>query len=94
MSDMPGDDRTDDLEQSAQTPNALPYLEGERRKEQDRRQAGRQGKYDRRRNRCVHCIHFTEEGEGKGQCNFHKITVVAYAFACPFFEPGQGPNKE
>jgi hypothetical protein len=63
--DMPDDDRTE-FEQSAQPPAAFPFLPEERRKEQDRRQADRQGKYDRRRNRCVHCVHFTEEGEARG----------------------------
>ncbi|WP_373532332.1 hypothetical protein [Vampirovibrio sp.] len=66
----------------------LPPIEGERRKEQDRRSMERQGKYDRRRNRCVHCLHFQEEAEaGKGLCQFHHVEMTAYAFACPNFDP-------
>lgn len=68
----------------------LPPIEGERRKEQDRRSMERQGKYDRRRNRCVHCVHFQEEtGAGKGMCLFHQVEITAYAFACPNFDPTQ-----
>lgn len=69
-------------------PVPLPHAEGERRKEQDRRQHGRAGKYERRKNRCIHCIHFQEEAQtGKGLCQFHQLNVVAYAFACPNFAP-------
>jgi hypothetical protein len=91
---MMSDDNRPDLEGMAQSQSALPWGEGERRKEQDRRQSGRQGKYDRRKNRCVHCVHFVEESDGKGVCNFHHAPMVAYAFACPFFEAGQGPAKD
>ena len=84
---MMSDDRRPDLDPSQQNPLQRPVVEGERRKEQDRRQADRQGKYDRRRNRCVHCVHFVEEEAGKGQCRFHQVVVTAYAFACPNFEP-------
>lgn len=81
------DDNHSESEELAQSQPAPPLVEGDRRREQDRRQAGRQGKYDRRKNRCVHCTHFTEEGDGRGLCNFHHTPMVAYAFACPFFEP-------
>ena len=72
-------------------PVSRPNVQGERRKEQDRRQQGRTGKYERRKNRCVHCVHFQEETDtGKGLCRFHQMRVVAYAFACPDFDPLQG----
>jgi hypothetical protein len=72
----------------------LPDLEGERRK-QARRQADRQGKYDRRRNRCMHCSHFQEEVHtGKGYCGFHQVAMAAYAFACPNFEGLQPEPKK
>jgi hypothetical protein len=65
----------------------LPPIEGERRKEQDRRSMERQGKYDRRRNRCVHCLHFQEDKiAGKGMCLFHHVEMTAYSFACPNFD--------
>jgi hypothetical protein len=59
------DDYSHDIEMTQQESIQRPFVEGERRKEQDRRQAGRQGKYDRRRNRCVHCVHFAQEEAGK-----------------------------
>ncbi len=66
---------------------AVPPVEGDRRKE-DRRSMERQGKYDRRRNRCVHCIHFQESTDTiKGLCQFHHVEIAAYAFACPHFDP-------
>ena len=73
---------------------SLPFAQGERRK-QARRQADRQGKYDRRKNRCANCLHYQENGAdavGNGFCRHHAIMVVAAAFACPFFEassPGE-----
>ena len=67
----------------------------ERRKEPDRRASGRQGKYDRRRNRCVQCLHFKEEEKtGKGFCRFHKLEMVSYAFACPQFTLADHPVEE
>lgn len=83
-------------ELTPETPLAgsFPHVEGERRKEQDRRQTERQGKYDRRKNRCVHCVHFREEAvTGKGTCLFHQTDMVAYAFACPNFEAIQPEPK-
>lgn len=72
---------------------ALPPIEGERRKEQDRRSMERQGKYDRRRNRCVHCAYFQEATDaGKGLCRFHQVEMTSYAFACPSFDPIQPPE--
>ncbi len=66
----------------------LPPIEGERRKEQDRRSAERQGKYDRRRNRCQHCLHFQEASTtGNGLCVLHQVPVNHDAFACPNFDP-------
>lgn len=68
----------------------FPQLEGERRKEQDRRSSERQGKYDRRKNRCAHCAHYKPSAkEEQGFCQFHKTAILAYAFACPNFELGQ-----
>lgn len=83
-----------DSEEPSSWPLAsLPSIEGERRK-QDRRQADRQGKYDRRRNRCVHCSHFAEvDSTGKGRCTYHQVDMVAYAFACPHFE-GLSPDSK
>jgi hypothetical protein len=76
---------------------AIPAFEGDRRK-QDRRQADRQGKYDRRRNRCSHCIHFQMSSESdnaseSGACQFHHITVLSHAFACPNFDPLSPPTE-
>ena len=63
-------------------------MPGERR-QQDRRQADRQGKYDRRRNRCISCSHFqtATDSEPPGFCRFHQIAMAADAFACPYFSP-------
>ncbi len=80
----------DDLDASLPPESQLNYGpvvgDGERRR-QDRRQNDRQGKYDRRRNRCVNCIHYSEEADsGKGMCHFHEMPVIALAFACTHFE--------
>jgi hypothetical protein len=66
--------------------STLPYFEGERRKE-DRRQNDRQGKYDRRKNRCVHCLYFQpgEASGGLGHCARHHTDIAAETFACPQF---------
>jgi hypothetical protein len=64
------------------------FPEQERRKT-NRRQNDRQGKYDRRRNRCAHCRHFqppAEEGEVLGECLAHHSPMTAAAYACPVFE--------
>lgn len=74
----------------------VPDVQGERRK-QDRRQSDRQGKYDRRKNRCANCAHFQENGADpeNGFCQYHSIIVVASAFACPYFDslPSDSANK-
>jgi hypothetical protein len=58
----------------------------ERRLNADRRSSGRGGKYDRRRNRCVHCVHFKTPDSGViGFCKFHERPVLQEAFACPEF---------
>ena len=91
---MPNDEQPD-LMQASPPLGSFAHLEGERRKEQDRRQTERQGKYDRRKNRCVHCVHFREEAvSGKGTCLFHQIEMTAYAFACPNFEALQPEQKK
>jgi hypothetical protein len=70
-------------------------IQEERRKEPDRRASGRQGKYDRRRNRCVQCVHFKEEDKaGKGLCTYHNLDMVSYAFACLQFTPPEIPADE
>lgn len=88
--------REEDKHDPSQSPDSpetasfcvLPPIEGERRKEQDRRSAERQGKYDRRRNRCVHCLHFQAEGQTvQGICQFHQVPMASDAFACPNFNP-------
>ncbi len=48
----------------------------------DRRSKERQGKYDRRRNRCGRCRHF----EIRGHCRKHDIAVTEETFACILFE--------
>lgn len=65
---------------------SLPGVTGERRKEQDRRQTDRQGKYDRRKNRCSHCVHFESNLTEQGHCLLQNIPMEASAFACPEFE--------
>ena len=65
-----------------------PLME-ERRKEQDRRSSERQGKYDRRKNRCVHCVQYKPSAKAdQGFCQFHKTAILADTFACPNFESG------
>lgn len=61
----------------------------ERRQQFDRREADRQGKYDRRRNRCKHCARFvvaSDNSEG-GFCQQHQTPMSPEAFTCPFFKP-------
>ncbi|MEB3205921.1 MAG: hypothetical protein VKK59_01065 [Vampirovibrionales bacterium] len=61
----------------------------------DRRQNSRQGKFDRRRNRCTHCVHFkvtqTEQTEANkssssGFCSKHHEPMTAETYACWVFE--------
>ncbi len=59
----------------------LPF---EERRKQQRRQADRQGKYDRRRNRCLHCQFFQAEA---AYCAYLEKPMAADEFACPAFEP-------
>lgn len=60
----------------------------ERRSQTDRRGADRQGKYDRRRNRCAHCQNFEFGDLGKpGFCSVHKQAFNPDDFACVHFEP-------
>jgi len=70
-------------------PQQLSYPESDRRQAQ-RRQNDRSGKYDRRRNRCAHCKHFaapsTDSTEVLGTCTAHHTPMSAMAFACPVFE--------
>jgi hypothetical protein len=65
----------------------LPFVEGERRKE-DRRHSDRQGKYDRRKNRCGHCQYFeVRTSAEQGFCQRHHIAIAAETFGCPQFSP-------
>lgn len=84
----------DDKQQSNTPASSFPRVEVERRKEQDRRQTERQGKYDRRKNRCVHCVHFKAQSGENGQCLYHKTPILASAFACPNFETVQPEWKK
>jgi hypothetical protein len=80
------DDEMQDQPAIANQQVPFPQLEGERRKEQDRRSSERQGKYDRRRNRCAHCEHYKPSAkEDQGFCLFHKTAIMSYTFACPNF---------
>lgn len=80
------DDETQDQPVISNQQVPFPQMEGERRKEQDRRSSERQGKYDRRRNRCGHCEHYKPSNkEDQGFCQFHKTAIMSYAFACPNF---------
>lgn len=69
--------------------NPASKKEQERRTQIDRRGADRQGKYDRRRNRCGSCAQFEPpKKEGKpGFCKHHKKPFTAEDFACVAFEP-------
>ena len=62
----------------------------DRRQETDRRTASRQGKYDRRRNRCLHCRHFEALEEAAipsiGLCQQYQQTIEGETFACTLFE--------
>ncbi len=74
--------------------NDHPPIPGDRR-QQNRRQADRQGKYDRRRNRCEHCLHFAPnvlKPEQEGHCRYHDLPMASDAFACPNFSPLPGKN--
>ncbi len=65
-----------------------------RQQEVDRRTKERQGKYDRRKNRCVHCRFFEMDadfadgpvGDSVGFCHQHERPMAAYAFVCILFE--------
>jgi|GEM_PF-3581929 len=94
---------SDDQSSTKQNPNTLEeagqsgfrnlpqqrfYPESDRRQTQ-RRQNDRSGKYDRRRNRCALCHHFAapaNESEPLGTCTAHNTPMAAAAFACPVFE--------
>ncbi|MBY0403558.1 MAG: hypothetical protein K2X66_06635 [Cyanobacteria bacterium] len=61
----------------------------ERRKTPDRRSSNRQGKYERRKNRCSLCRHFllkqlseTEDGF----CTQHQQPIASEMFACWLFQ--------
>jgi hypothetical protein len=59
----------------------------ERRVNPDRRANNRQGKYDRRRNRCGRCVFFNPaEPPEMGFCRQHQQAMARDAFACWLFE--------
>lgn len=60
----------------------------ERRATPDRRSQGRQGKYDRRRNRCINCRHFSagETPQATGFCQKHQEPFIPDTFACADFQ--------
>jgi hypothetical protein len=78
----------DEHDSSSASEPLLSDLTGERRKG-DRRAAGRQGKYDRRRNRCAHCRSFQAgtPPDLSGVCTFHHLPMRPDAFACVEFTP-------
>lgn len=62
-------------------------FEDRRRPQPDRRSADRQGKYDRRKNRCARCALFSVAiGAEEGFCGYFERPITADAFACPYFE--------
>lgn len=70
------------------TPKPSGWDRQERRNPQsDRRQSDRQGKFDRRRNRCGRCRFFAlETGASVGFCEQHQRPFSPDAFACPLYE--------
>jgi len=59
----------------------------ERRKQPDRRESDRQGKYDRRQTRCMQCAFWEDQaGTGAGFCTQHQKDMAAFAFSCALFE--------
>ncbi|MBX2861125.1 MAG: hypothetical protein KTR14_07815 [Vampirovibrio sp.] len=62
----------------------------EERRSENRRTKDRQGKFDRRRNRCRHCKHFSGDVALSGQCTYHQKVVPADMFACPVFAEQEG----
>ncbi|MEB3286319.1 MAG: hypothetical protein VKJ04_02330 [Vampirovibrionales bacterium] len=53
------------------------------RRKLERRSSDRQGKYDRRRNRCGHCQLFNPLEQF---CTFHQKPIRFDDFACPAFK--------
>jgi hypothetical protein len=84
------EERNEPISEMLQPRIPVPFVQGERRR-QDRRQSDRQGKYDRRKNRCENCDHFQPNGAApeSGFCQHHGIIVMTSAFACPYFETVQ-----
>lgn len=71
----------------AQHPASESDLPFEERRKRQRRHADRTGKYDRRRNRCLHCSFFSD---APGYCGYLEKPMSAEDFACPAFEPATG----
>jgi hypothetical protein len=59
----------------------------ERRRQEDRRQANRSGKRDRRQNLCGNCDYFATQPSGEGWCQKHLKALEASDFACVFYQP-------
>lgn len=65
-----------------------PVARERRASEEDRRERSRQGKYDRRRNRCRACQSFVKDPNSTvGTCQRHHRPYSPDAFACLWFEP-------
>jgi hypothetical protein len=63
------------------------FTGAEERRKENRRQSDRQGKYDRRRNRCIHCRFFQGDASAEmGWCLHHQSEMAPQAFACPHFD--------
>lgn len=64
----------------------------ERRRQNDRRQNDRDGKYDRRRNRCALCLHYAPQSEVGGMCQKHQKLIRAQDFACVYYAETPTPG--
>jgi hypothetical protein len=59
----------------------------------DRRSNTRQGKFDRRRNRCAQCLYFENKplldsfDDLNGFCTKHQEAITSQTYACWVFEP-------
>ena len=77
---------------------AEPKIVADRRQSNtDRRTASRQGKFDRRQNRCGHCMHFVTAASDRvlsepllgqpGVCGLTKDEITTQTYVCLSFEP-------
>lgn len=56
-----------------------------RRRDKDRRQSMRTGKYDRRRNICANCQYYKPQAEIAGLCSKHQTLIKAQDYSCVLF---------